>query len=178
MHNAEAAAAGGASAAELHQLFAVAKNQQSTSGRCRRRSRRRGGEESDYKLNCQVQVGTMQRHTQIRRYTGIETKRQSTKEKGFRLSQEIPAANCALNCVSLCSMVTELNQSQHILIVGGGTQKGVRVGKHSQAIYHIQANSLGTFLCRAASLPRQCGQNGTKKANKTSQRLHNCVHTL
>lgn len=46
---------------------------------------RRKREEDDYKLNCQVQVGTMQRHTQIRRYT-------EHKRKGIQAQSRDPSS--------------------------------------------------------------------------------------
>lgn len=68
------------------------------------------------------------------------------------------AANCALNCGSLCSMVTELNHRLHFSY----SVEEEHGSRPSKAIYNIPANSLGVILCQPA-LP-----NGTKKG-KTRQ---------
>lgn len=94
---------------------------------------------------------------------------QSTKEKGSRLSQEIPAANCALNCVSLCSMVTELNQSQHIVMEGEQARGSVGIAKP----FTIFRPTLWAHFY--ARLPR-CQGNADKMAlKKQTKQARDCT---
>lgn len=137
-------------------------------GERKRRSGRHGRGQEDYKLNCQVQVGTMQRHTHIHTHMDryADTAWTSTKEKGAQSrSRRELAANCALNCGSLCGMVTELNHRLHFCFIVGqrGRHMGAGIAKPFTifgptmpgclAKWHLKKKKQNTTVGQAAQLP-------------------------
>lgn len=124
----------------------------------RRRTRRHvdGGQEE---LQIELSSASWNNAMAVR-YADTQRVERGQKKRGRRMpampAREL-AANCALNCGSLCSMVTELNHRLHFCHRRRG-----HGSRPSQAIYNIPANSLGVILCQPA-LP-----NGTKKG-KTRQ---------